>query len=386
MIFTPEHDALRDSIRKFCAREIDPFADAWEAAEDFPLREVFKKAGEAGILGIDKPVAFGGLGLDFSYAILLAEELGRIASGGVGMALGVQAFMCTPALARKGSDELRKTWLAPSIAGDLVGCIGVSEEGAGSDVASLKTWAKRDGGDYVITGGKMWITNGMKADWMCCLANTAEVGGPHHNKSLIVLPLDAKGVTRARRLKKHGMRVSDTAQIFFDGVRVPVRNRIGEENKGFIYQMEQFQEERLFAAARSCVMMEEAIRLTIEYTRERRAFGKPLLDNQWINFTLADLATEVEAQRALTYMAIAEYVAGRDVTKLASMAKLKVGKLTRQVPDACMQFFGGQGYMLENRIGRIARDSRLTAIGGGANEIMMAIIAKEMGMLSKRNR
>ncbi len=376
---TDEHEALRRSLRRFVETEINPFADAWEEQGAFPAHELFRKAGKAGFLGISKPVEFGGLGLDYSYNAIAAEEWGRSHSGGVATALGVQTDMATPALARHGSDELRREFLAPAIAGEQVCCIGVSEEGAGSDVASLKTRAVRDGGDYVITGSKMWITNGAQADWMCMLANTSD-GPPHRNKSLIVVPLKTKGVTVGRTLNKLGLRSSDTAQIFFDEVRVPVRHRIGEEGMGFIYQMEQFQEERMYAAAKAVAMLQACIDITVDYTRGRRAFGKPLLDNQTIQHKLAAMQAEVEALRAITWRAVDLHVAGENVTQLASIAKYLAGKLALEIPNACLQFWGGQGYMWEARISRIMRDIRLTAIGGGANEIMLQVIAKNMGL------
>ena len=273
MLFTPEHEELRRSLQKFIAAEINPHVDEWEEAGIFPAHEVFKKMGDSGFLGLNKPAAYGGQGLDYSYAMVMAEELGNIACGSVPMAIGVQTDMATPALARFGSDELKREFLAPSIAGDYVACLGVSEVGAGSDVASIKTTARKDGGDYVIDGGKMWTTNGTQADWMCLLANTSE-GAVHKNKSLICLPMKTKGVEIARKLDKLGMRSSDTAQIFFDNVRVPQRYLIGEEGKGFIYQMLQFQEERLWAAAANLKSMERLIEQTIEYTRNRKAFGK----------------------------------------------------------------------------------------------------------------
>src|ERR1700675_2330207 len=248
MLFTPEHQELRRSLQKFIAAEINPHVDEWEEAGIFPAHELFKKLGNLGFLGLTKPVEYGGQGLDYSFSMVMAEELGHIHCGGVPMAIGVQTDMATPALARFGSDEVRRQFLAPSISGDAVACIGVSEPGAGSDVASIKTSARSDGDDYVINGGKMWITNGVQADWICLLANTSD-GQVHRNKSLICVPMKTRGVQVARKLDKMGMRSSDTAQIFFDDVRVPKRNRIGEEGKGFTYQMMQFQEERLWAAA-----------------------------------------------------------------------------------------------------------------------------------------
>jgi citronellyl-CoA dehydrogenase len=288
--------------------------------------------------------------------------------------------MATPALARYGSDELCEEFLKPSIAGDYVACIGVSEVGSGSDVASIKTTATKDGGDYVINGGKMWTTNGTQADWMCLLANTGE-GPVHRNKSLICLPMKTKGVEIARKLDKLGMRASDTAQIHFDNVRVPQRYLIGEEGMGFTYQMRQFQEERLWAAGAGLMKMERAIRMTIEYTAERQAFGKSILDNQVVHFRLAELETKVELLRSLVYRAVEEYINGAEVTQLASMAKLTAGRLLREVTDGCLQYWGGMGYMTESEISRMYRDGRLTSIGGGADEVMLGIICKGMGIL-----
>ena len=385
MQWTEEHQMIRDSLRQIIEEEVNPHVEEWEEAKAFPAHQVFKKFGEAGFLGITKPEAYGGMALDWSYAMVMAEELGHIHCGAIPMALGVHTDMCTPALTRYGSDELKRDFLAPSIAGDMVGCLGVSESGAGSDVASIRTTARKDGDDYILDGEKMWITNGGQADWMCCLANTGE-GAPHKNKSLILVPLDSPGIERSRKLDKLGMWASDTAQIFFDGVRVPQRFLIGEEGLGFTYQMEQFQEERLWAAANAVTGLENVIRATIAYTRDRKAFGQPILHNQVVHFRLAELLTEVEALRSLTWRATEGLVAGEDVTRLASMAKLKAGRLSREVTDACMQYWGGQGYMWESPVARAFRDCRLLSIGGGADEIMQGIIAKYEGMLPSRGR
>ncbi|MBL0899529.1 MAG: acyl-CoA dehydrogenase family protein, partial [Reyranella sp.] len=250
MKFTPEHQALRQTWKTLIDREINPYVDEWERQGKFPAHELFKKMGDAGLLGVDKPVEFGGSGLDFSYAMVCAESLGWVNGGSIPMATGVQISMATPALARYGSDELRKEFLAPSISGDYVACLGVSETGAGSDVASIKTTARRVGGDWVINGGKMWTTNGAQADWMCLLASTDE-GPAHKNKSLIVVPMKTKGVEIVKKLDKLGMRASDTVQTFLDEVKVPVRYTIGQPGMGFTYQMQQFQEERLWAGAGS---------------------------------------------------------------------------------------------------------------------------------------
>ncbi|MBK7001062.1 MAG: acyl-CoA dehydrogenase family protein [Rhodoferax sp.] len=379
MQFTAEHKQLAATVSRFVREEINPNVEAWEKEEQFPAHALFKKMGNLGLLGIKYPQEYGGLGLDFSYSMVMAEALGECTCGGVPMAIGVQSDMCTPALARFGSDTLKRNYLAPAIAGDMVACIGVSEVGGGSDVASIKTTARRDGDDWIINGGKMWITNGMQADWCCVLANTSE-GPAHKNKSLIVLPLNEKGVSR-QKIHKIGMNSSDTAQLFFDDVRVPVANTIGQVGMGFTLQMLQFQEERMFGAASSLKMLDLLIDETIAYTRERKAFGRAILDNQVVHFRLAELRTEVEALRALTYRAVDVYVAGEDATRLASMAKLKCGRLVREVSDACLQYWGGMGFTRDNRVARAYRDNRLISIGGGADEVMLGILAKLEGTL-----
>lgn len=384
MKFTPEHRQLEDTVVKFCDKEINPHVAEWEKAEQFPSHELFKKLGNLGLLGLKYPEEFGGAGLDFSYSMVMAEALGQCNCGGVPMAIGVQTDMATPALARFGSDELRKEYLAPTIAGDYVACLGVSEPGGGSDVAAVKTTARSEGGDYVINGTKMWITNGLQADWCCLLANTSD-GPVHKNKSLIVVPMDAPGITK-QKIHKIGMDSSDTAQLFFDNVRVPRRNLIGQEGLGFTFQMLQFQEERLWGAASSLRSLDRLIDQTIEYTRQRQAFGKPLLDNQVIHYRLAELRTEVEALRALTYRAVEMYIGGKDVTKLASMAKLKCGRLSREVTDSCLQYWGGMGFTWDNPVSQAYRDSRLVSIGGGADEVMLGIICKLEGTLPAKAR
>ena len=382
MQFTQEHEELKRTVERFVENELNPHVDEWEAAGIFPAHEVFKKLGDLGLLGLTKPEAYGGAALDYSYSVVMAEALGNTRCGGVPMAIGVQTDMATPALARFGSDELRREFLVPAISGDNVVCVGVSEPGAGSDVASIRTTARKDGGDYVINGGKMWITSGTQADWMCCLAITGE-GSPHKNKSLIIVPMKTKGVSVERKIHKIGMHSSDTALIHFDDVRVPQRHLIGQEGLGFMYQMIQFQEERLWGAANALQGLDNAVRDTIEYTRSRKTFGRPVIDNQVVHFTLAELSTEIESLRALVYRATELYVSGKDVTQLASMAKLKAGRLTREVADKCLQYWGGMGYTWDNQVSRLYRDGRLASIGGGADEIMLGIICKLMGILPR---
>ncbi|ARU55843.1 acyl-CoA dehydrogenase domain-containing protein [Oleiphilus messinensis] len=385
MLFTQEHNALRRTVRQFVDNEINPNVEAWEKEGEFPIREIFQKMGKLGLLGISKPEAYGGMGLDYSYNLVAAEELGTALCGGVPLSIGVQTDMCTPALARFGDDDLKKEFLAPAIAGELVGCIGVSEPGAGSDVAGLKTSARKDGDDYLISGTKMWITNAPKADFMCLLANTSD-DKAHKNKSLIVVPMDSPGIEIAPRLNKLGMRSSETAQVFFDDVRVPQRHRIGGEGMGFMMQMIQFQEERMWAAANMVKALENCVTETIQYCRERETFGQPLIDNQVIHFRFAELQTEIEALRALIYQACEDYINGKDATRLASMAKLKAGRLGREVTDGCLQYWGGMGFMWDSTISRAYRDVRLASIGGGADEIMLGIICKLMGILPGKKK
>jgi citronellyl-CoA dehydrogenase len=389
MLLTHEHDELYRTTKKFVEDELNPHVDEWEAAGIWPAHEILRRMGELGLLGINKPTAHGGLGLDYSYQVVFAQALGNCTCGGVPMGIGVQTDMATPALARFGSESLKQEYLAPAISGEQVVSIAVSEPGAGSDVSSIKTTARKDGDDYVINGSKMWITNGTQSDWACMLVNTAE-GRPHQNKSLIIVPMDSKGIDRRTKLDKLGMRSSDTAVIFLDDVRVPQRNLIGQEGMGFMYQMLQFQEERLFGAATGIDGLLNLITETIDYTRQRQAFGQSILDNQYVHFRLAELRTEVECVKAMLYQTTEEYVSGKrspeQIAMLASMCKLKIGRVSREVTDGLMQFWGGQGFMWDNKVARAYRDTRLVSIGGGADEIMLGIIAKMMGTLPSRKR
>jgi len=375
MEFTSEHHQIRETTRKFVENEINPYIVEWEKEGRFPAHELFKKLGNLGLLGIHKPVEYGGMGLDYSYNLVAVEEFGRAIGAGVPTAIGVQTDMATPALARFGSDQLKREFLAPAIAGDLVASIAVTEPHAGSDVANIKTTAKKDGNDYIINGSKTFITNGNQCDFFTVLCNTSD-DHPHKNKSLIIVPANLPGVDRSTSLKKMGLLCSDTATVFFDNVRVPQSYLIGSEGAGFIMQMQQFQEERLYCAAGTYPNLEKIIEETISYTQERKAFGKPIIANQVVQHKLVEMMTEVASLKALTHEACAAYVRGEDVTVLASMAKLKTGKLVRSVPSDCLQFWGGAGYMDDNIVARSFRDTRVVAIGGGADEIMCGIIAK----------
>jgi len=380
--YNADQKELMETTRKLIEAEVNPYVNEWEESKSFPAHKVFKAFGQAGLLGINKPTEFGGLGLPYKYQLAFGEALGHIRAGGVSMAVAVHTDMSTPALAKFGSDQLRKDFLAPAIAGDVVTCVAVSEPGGGSDVAACKTNAVRKGDDLVINGQKMWITNSLQADWMCLLANTRE-GGPHVNKSLIIVPMDTPGIVKAKKIEKMGMHCSDTGLIYFEDVRVPATNIIGEEGMGFTYQMMQFQEERLVAASNSLQPLANLLSETISYLKERKAFGQPLINNQYIHFRLAELHTEVEMFRAMVYAAADAMERGEDVTMYASMLKLKVGRLLREVTDACVQFWGGMGYSDDVYVSRMFRDMRLVSIGGGADEVMLGIICKLMGILPK---
>lgn len=373
MEFTEAHNMFRKTVRDFVEKEINPHVDEWEKAAIFPGHELFKKLGDLGMLGLEYEPQYGGGGVDHSYTLIFAEELGRAEGGGVPMAITVQTDMATPALARWGSHELKMEYLAPACRGEKICGIAVTEPDAGSDVAGLKTTARRDGDDYVINGRKIFITNSIQADFLVVLARTSDEGG-YKGMSLIVVPTDRPGFQVIRKLDKMGNHCSDTGELAFDDVRVPVTNRIGPEGRGFHLQMQQFQKERMIAVYTAVGAMTRAIERTVAYLKQRQAFGQPLMNNQYIQYTLAELVTEIEALRYLGHACCEQIVRGEDVTRLATMAKLKAGRLGRRVADQCLQFHGGAGYMDDMWTSRYFRDSRLASIGGGADEVMLRIL------------
>ncbi|MGI9195937.1 MAG: acyl-CoA dehydrogenase family protein [Candidatus Nanopelagicales bacterium] len=384
MQFSEEHEQFRKSVRRLVDEEINPYVDAWEEAGIFPAHELFPKLGEIGALGLEYDPEFGGGGADHSFTYVLAQELGRVDCAGVPMAIAVETSMATPALAHYGSDDLKRTYLEPTLRGEMVCSIAVSEPDAGSDVAGIRTRAVRDGDDWVINGRKMWITNGTQADWLCLLARTGDSQpGDYHGMSLIVVPTSTPGFSVGRKIDKMGNRSSDTAEIVLDDVRVPVSNTIGEPGMGFQQQMAQFQDERLVGAYIALAGARRALDRTKEYLQQRVAFGKPLLANQHLQYRLAELYADVDAMDGFLQYAADLYLAGQDVTRQATVAKLKVGRLTRDVADACVQFHGGMGYAEEMWVARYFRDSRLMSIGGGADEVMLRIISMLEGMGKK---
>ncbi len=378
MLLNDDHAAFRQSVRGVLEREVVPHADEWEEAETFPAHQLFKALGTAGLFGLEYDPAFGGQGADHSYTVVLGEELGRMGCAGVAMAISVQTDMATPALHRFGSDELKHRYLAPALRGEMVTSIAVTEPDAGSDVAGIRTRAERDGDEWVINGSKLYITNGTQADWLCLLARTSDEGG-YRGMSQIVFPTDTPGFSVSRKLNKLGNRCSDTAELSFVDARVPVANTIGEIGRGFQQQMTQFQNERMIAAYTSAGSMQRALERTADYLRQRRAFGAPLLANQYVQFRLAELAAEVDLLRRYNYACAESFMAGEDTTRMATIAKLKAGRLQREVADSCLQFHGGIGYMEETWVSRYFRDSRLLSIGGGADEVMLQVLARMDG-------
>ena len=378
MYFTKEHEQVRRAVREFVDKEINPHVDEWEAAETAPLHDIFKKMGKLGFLGIRYDPRYGGEGLDYWYETVLLEELSNINCGGVPMAIAVQTNMATPAIDEFGSEYLKQTYLKPAIAGDMVAAIAITEADAGSDVAAIRTTAHRDGDHFFLNGSKTYITNGTQADFLTLLARTSDAPG-YHSFSLFVVPTDLPGFHVSRKLKKIGMRSSDTAELFFDDMKIPAENLIGTEGEGFIHQMMQFQHERFSALPMSYMVSRKIIMETVEYLKKRVVFGKPLISKQVLRHRLAQWMAETESLQQLTYHIVRMKMEKMDVTREVSMAKLLAGQLINNVTDGCLQMNGGMGLMEETRISRAFRDARLISIGGGANEIMCEIITKTSG-------
>lgn len=372
--FTEQHDMFRAMVRQFVAAELAPDVEAWEEAELFP-REVFKKAGDAGLLGINYKEEYGGTNLDYWFTVVRTEEYVRSRCAGVNMALLVQSDMATPIIHDMGSEELKQEFLVPAIKGDKIAALGVSEPGAGSDVAGLRTTARKDGDDYVINGSKTFITNGTRADFVTLLVKT-DPDKAHQGVSVVVLPADVKGYTIGRKLKKLGNKASDTAELHFDNCRIPQRYLVGEEGQGFYYLMHNFQGERLVAAIGAVAGAQQLLEDAIAYGEQREAFGKPILEFQTWRHELAQLLTEVEAARRLAYFAADLFGRGVPAVREVSMAKLFCAELANKVADRCLQLHGGWGYMDEYTISRAWRDARLVTIGGGTSEVMREIISK----------
>ena len=371
--FTPEHEAFRRTVRQWVEKELAPHSLEWDRAGIFP-REVFKQAGELGLFGINHDPKYGGSGLDYWYVTVFAEELVRSHNAGVNMALLVQGQMATPIINEIGTDEQKREFLQPALMGEKIAALGVSEPGAGSDVAGLKTTARRVGDEYVINGSKMWITNGTRADFITLAVRTGEAG--YGGVSLVTFPTDVKGFQVSKKLDKVGNLSSDTAILFFEDCKIPVRYLLGEENQGFYHVMTNFQGERLTAAITTCAAMDQMVAESIRYGTEREAFGRPIIKFQVWRHKFAEFLASIEAARRLTYHAVALFDAKENAVKEISMAKLFAGDLAQKVAYDCQQFYGGMGYIEENHIARAWRDIRIITIGGGTSEVMKEIIAK----------
>ncbi len=380
MQFTQEHEDFGRVVGEVVEKEINPYVDEWEEARIFPAHELFGKIAEIGAFGLEYDEAYGGQGADHSYTLVFMEELGYTCDcAGVPMAIAVQASMATPSLHKYGSEELKQAYLKPAMLGQQVCSVAVSEPDAGSDVAGIRTRAVRDGDEWVVNGTKMWITNGTQADWLCLLARTSDEGG-YAGMSQIVVPTETPGFSVSRKLDKLGMRGSDTAELSFEDCRVPLANTIGEVGRGFQQQMNQFQDERMIAAYQMVGACEHALERTVQYLRERQAFGAPLLANQHLQYTLAELSAEVDLNRHHNWAAVAKAIRGEDFTREATVAKLCAARLGRKVADLAVQYHGGMGYVEELWPARFFRDARLWSIGGGADEVMLRTLARMNGI------
>ena len=372
--FTEEHEMLRVTVREFARREIAPHTEEWDEAGIFP-REIFKKAADLGLFGIRIDPRFGGSGLDWWATTAYLEGLSYSNNGGVNMALMVQSDITLPALDELGTEEQKEEFLKPAVEGEYIAALGISEPGGGSDVAALKTRARIDGDDFVISGQKLWITNGTRADFIILAVRTGEDG--HRGVSLVLFPTKTNGFTVGKKLKKVGNLSSDTAELFFDNCRIPRRYLLGELNKGFYYTMHNFQGERLASAIGAVASMERALEYAISYGREREAFGHPIGQFQVWKHKFAELMTSVEGAKWLAYRAVDLMNRGERCVREITMAKLLTSDLSQRVMYDCMQIFGGFGYTTEYPISRLWRDVRLHTIGAGTSEIMKEIIAKE---------
>jgi citronellyl-CoA dehydrogenase len=372
--FSDEHVMLRDTVREFCRKELAPHTEEWDEAGIFP-RDVFKKAGDLGLFGIRIDPRFGGSGLDWWATSAYLEGLSYANNGGVQMALMVQSDITLPVLDELGTDEQKEEFLKPAVAGEYIAALGISEPGGGSDVAALKTRARIDGDDFVISGQKLWITNGTRADFIILAVRTGDEG--HRGVSMVIFPTNTKGFAVGKKLKKVGNLSSDTAELFFDNCRIPRRYLLGELNRGFYYTMHNFQGERLASAIGAVASMERALELSIAYGQEREAFGRPVGQNQVWKHRFAEHMTSVEAAKWLTYRAVDLMNRNERCLREVTMAKLFTSELCQRVMYDCMQIFGGFGYTTEYPISRLWRDVRLHTIGAGTSEIMKEIIAKD---------
>jgi alkylation response protein AidB-like acyl-CoA dehydrogenase len=376
-IFTDEHEQLRESITNFAVKELAPHAEEWEETT-FP-DWVFRRMGELGFLGLDKPESYGGQGGDYFSAMVLAEAISNANCGGLAMAVAVQTDMAMPPILAFGTEEQKQEWAVPAITGEKILCLGITEPDAGSDVAAIKTRATRDGEDYVINGSKTFITNGHRADVIVLVTKTDPDAG-YDGFSLFLVPMDAPGVIREKKLQKLGMHASDTALLAFQDVRVPASAMLGQEGKGFYHIMWELQGERMIGAAGSVAGAQKCFDRTLEYAKEREAFGKAIGHFQVTRHKFAEMATKLEAARQLVYVTAWRFANGEYPVREISMAKLYASRVACEIADECIQIHGGAGYMKEYGVERAWRDARLNRIGAGTDEIMLEVIGRSYGL------
>jgi alkylation response protein AidB-like acyl-CoA dehydrogenase len=376
-IFNDEHEQLRESISSFCQKELAPHSEEWEVTT-FP-DSVFRRMGELGFLGLDKPVEYGGQGGDYYSSLVLAESLVHARSGGLAMGVAVHTDMAMPPILAFGTEEQKQEWVAPAIAGTKILCLGITEPDAGSDIAGIKTRAVRDGDEYVINGSKTYITNGHRADVIVLVTKTDPDAG-HGGITLFLVPMDAPGVIREKKLEKLGMHASDTALLAFQDVRMPASAMLGQEGKGFYHISWELQGERLIGAAGCVAGAQHCFDMTLQYAKERTAFGRQIGKFQVIRHKFAEMATKIETARQLVYMTAWRFQNGEYPVREISMAKLHASRIAVEVADECIQIHGGAGYMKEYGVERVWRDMRLNRIGAGTDEIMLDVIGRSYGL------
>jgi alkylation response protein AidB-like acyl-CoA dehydrogenase len=376
-IFTDEHEQLRESITNFAVKELAPHAEEWEETT-FP-DSVFRRMGELGFLGLDKPEQYGGQGGDYFSAMVLAEAISNANCGGLAMGIAVQTDMAMPPILAFGTEEQKQEWAVPAIKGEKILCLGITEPDAGSDVSGIKTRAVRDGDEFVINGSKTYITNGHRADVIVLVTKTDPDAG-YDGFSLFLVPMDAPGVIREKKLQKLGMHASDTALLAFQDVRVPATAMLGEEGKGFYHIMWELQGERMIGAAGCVAGAQKCFDRTLEYAKDREAFGKAIGHFQVIRHKFAEMATKIETARQLVYVTAWRFANGEYPVREISMAKLHSARVACEVADECIQIHGGAGYMKEYGVERVWRDMRLNRIGAGTDEIMLEVIGRSYGL------
>ncbi|HMD51982.1 MAG TPA: acyl-CoA dehydrogenase family protein [Solirubrobacteraceae bacterium] len=376
-IFNDEHEQLRESITNFAIKELAPHAEEWEETT-FP-DSVFRRMGELGFLGLDKPEKYGGQGGDYFSAMVLAEAISNANSGGLAMGIAVQTDMAMPPILAFGTEEQKQQWAVPAIKGEKILCLGITEPDAGSDVSGIKTRAVRDGDEFVINGSKTYITNGHRADAIVLVTKTDPDAG-YDGFTLFLVPMDSPGVIREKKLVKLGMHASDTALLAFQDVRVPASAMLGEEGKGFYHIMWELQGERMIGAAGSVAGAQKCFDRTLEYAKEREAFGKSIGHFQVIRHKFAEMATKIESARQLVYVTAWRFANGEYPVREISMAKLHSARVACEVADECIQIHGGAGYMREYGVERVWRDMRLNRIGAGTDEIMLEVIGRSYGL------